>query len=92
MKNLKQVLGSVQENINLPARLCILTYKNLKNVIISFQEKINKEKTAASKMLTAVHLLLELFLNECHLKMTISFVSICLMTIILKSPFRFIPD
>ena len=32
-----------------------------KNIKFEFQENINKEKTAASKMLTAVHLLLELF-------------------------------
>ena len=65
---------------------------NMKRCLSHFKKTLTMKKTAASKMLTAVHLLLELFLNECHFKMTIAFVSRCLMTLVLKSPFRFIED
>ena len=36
--------------------------------------------------------LIGIILNECHSKMTITFVSICFMTLVLKSPFRLISD
>ena len=45
-----------------------LDTENMLKVFISFQEKINKEKTAASKMLTAVLFYWNYFLMSVILK------------------------
>ena len=69
-----------------------LDIKKSKKMLLShFKKRLTKKKLPQAKCSQQFYFI-GIILNECHFKMTITFFSICLMTLILKSPFRFIED